>query len=169
MKDINQHVVHDPHLAILMLQNMQSLLTNSGRVLELFNMEIIALISECQAALSHAQSLSRKYNMHFQSCCSRMNFDNLTEILAGYQEAPFIKTVITNCIELTENIARHCDGKLKSDLIEKVKDMRYLTKDYHTVPSEKLHRLRLYTKLHGEINNALQKKWEVLWSILLQL
>jgi len=158
VKDINQHVLHDPHLVILMLQNVLSLLTTSSHILQLFNKQILDLISECQAALSHGELLSRKYNTHFQLCCSKMKFDNLATTLAQYQESPFFNSVLTSCIELTKTIASCCVGKLHDDLVEIVTDMRRLTKDYHTVPSEKLHQLKLSTKLHSEISIALQKK-----------
>jgi len=155
VKDIIMHVLHDPNLVILILQNIQSILINAGSILEIFSPQIISLLCESYKALSHGLILSREFNTQFQLFCSKMNFENLVITLTKYLDTPFITSVIADCIELTKNIASCCDGKLKSDLIEKGKELTFLTKEYHCVSLEKLPRLQLYIKLHSEISMAL--------------
>jgi len=138
VKDINQHVLHDPHLVIQILHNIQSLLIDVGYILEIFSPKIISLLSECYKALSYGLTLSKEFNMQFQLFSSKMNFDNLVITLTKYIDTPFITSVIVDCIELAKIIASHCDGNLKSDLIKKAKELKSLTKEYHGVFIEKL-------------------------------
>ena len=155
VKDINQHVVHDPHLAILILQNIQLLLINAGNILEIFSPQICTLLSECYKALSNGLTLSKEFNMQFRLYYSKMNYDNLVTTLTKYLDTPFINSVIVDCIELTQTIVYCCYGKLKSNLIEKGNDLKFLSKEYHCISFEKFPRFQLYTKLHREINMAL--------------
>ena len=156
MKDINMHVLHDPHLALLMLHNIQSLLNEPRyyHLLALFNDEIVTLITECHNALSNAQGLSRKVNLHFQLCFRIMSFD-LMPILKEYLETPFIVSTITKCVKLAENIIMKCDAQLKVVMIEKCKEFQILSKKYHAISIEKLPRIELHIDLHKNITRAL--------------
>ena len=157
VKDINQHVLHDPHLAILILENIQSILADADTFSLLkFNVQISDLLGECHKALPHGLTLSKEFNIQFQMYCSELNFDNLVRTLAKYLNTPFISSVIVNCIELTENIASCCDDALKADLIRKIKELKFLAIEYHTVSLEKLPQLQLYIELHSKITIALQ-------------
>jgi len=169
MKEINMHALHDPHLALLMLHHIQSLLNDTGyfHLLPLFNEEISTLISECHIALSKAQGLSRKVNQHFQLCFRIMSFDNLVPILKEYLETNFIASTTTRCVKLAETISTHCDAELRSKITNKRKDFQILTKEYHAIAIEKLPRLELYIALHKKITRALLEsnndKIEELW------
>ena len=161
MKDINMHVLHDPHFALVVLHNIQLLFLSNSRnshLLELFNEEIITLISECQNAISNAQFLSRKFNLHFQLCFRKLDFDDLTLILKEYLETHFIASTITRCIKLTESISTQCDDELKASMTEQHKDFQIITKEYHCITSEKLPQLQLFVSLHRRLTRALLQR-----------
>ena len=160
MKEINMHVLHDPHLALLILHNIQSLLNDQRyyHLFELFNEEIVTLITECHSAVSNAQGLSRKCNLHFQLCLRSMNFDTLLQILKEYLEMQFFESTITRCIKLTENVSTQCDDDLKVSMIEKCRNFQLLTKEYHPIPSEKLPKFQLFISLHKKISRVLLQR-----------
>ena len=157
MKDINMHTLHDPHLVLMILHNIQSLLNDAKhyQLLLSFNEEIVALINECYSALAKAQGLSRKVNLHFQLCFRRVSFDNLITIMKEYLESDFVVSTIAKCEELAKTISRQCDADLKVAITEKYKHFHLLTKEYHAIPEEKLPRFQLYIDLHKEIAGAL--------------
>ncbi|XP_065894746.1 uncharacterized protein [Dysidea avara] len=157
MKEINMHVLHDPHLALLILHNIQSLLNDARyyHLLASFNEEIVTLITECHNALSNAQGLSRKVNEHFQLCFRIMSFDNLIPLLKEYLETHFITSTITRCVELTETVSTQCDAELKAAMTTKREELQILTKEYHAISAEKLPRFKLYIELHNNTTRAL--------------
>ncbi|XP_065894743.1 uncharacterized protein [Dysidea avara] len=162
MKEINMHVLHDPHLAQLILHNIQSLLNDARyyHLLALLNEEIVSLITECHNALKNAQGLSRKVNEHFQLCFRIMSFDNLIPLLKEYLETHFIVTTITRCVELAETICTQCDAELKAAMTTKCKELQILTKEYHAISAEKLPRFKLHIELHNKITRALLQNKE---------
>jgi len=159
VKEINMHVLHDPHLALLMLHNIQSLLNDVRhfQLLALFNEEIVTLISDCHIALSKAQGLSKKINQDFQLCFQTTSFDNLVPILEEYLETQFIVSTTTRCIKLAESISTQCDAELRSKIANKCEKLQILTKEYHAISSEKIPRLELYISLHKKITRALHE------------
>ena len=159
MKEINMHVLHDPHLILMILHNIQSLLNDARHyhLLALFNEEIVSRIKECHDALKKAQGSSRKVNLDFQSCFQVMSFDNLIPVLEKYLGSEFIVSTIPRCVELAETISAQCEGALKAAIAEKCKHLRYLTNEYHPIPAEKLPRFKLYIGLHKKITRAVQQ------------
>ena len=157
MKDINMHALHDPHLAIMILHNIQSLLNDERHfhLLVLFNEQIISLINECHDALTKAQDLSRKVNLHFQLCFRRASFDNLLPVMKEYLKSHFIASTIVKCEELAKSISEQCDADLKTAVDKKRKHFQLVTKEYHAIPVKKLPRFQLYIELHNEITRAL--------------
>ena len=157
MKEINMHVLHDPHLVLMILHNIQSVLNDSRyyHLLALFNEEIVTLINECHDALSKAQGLSRKVNLHFQLCFRIMSFDNLIPVLKEYLESDFMASTITKCVKLAKRICTQSDTDLRSAINEKYKHFKLLTKEYHTIPLEKLPKFQLYVELHKNITVAI--------------
>jgi len=157
MKDINMHALHDPHLAIMILHNIQSLLNDERHfhLLVLFNEQIISLINECHDALTKAQDLSRKVNLHFQLCFRRASFDNLLPVMKEYLKSHFIASTIVKCEELAKSISEQCDADLKTAVDKRRKHFQLVTKEYHAIPVEKLPRFQLYIELHNEITRAL--------------
>jgi len=160
MKDVNMHVLHDPHLVLLMLHNIQSCLNDPKyfHLLAKFNEDIMALINECYDALTKAQELSIKVNLHFQLCFRKMCFDNLIPILNEYLDSDFILSTTTKGMKLTETISKQCDGDLRAEMSGKCKDFQLLTREFHTVYLEKLPYFELYASLHRSITLALHQK-----------
>ncbi|XP_065894736.1 uncharacterized protein [Dysidea avara] len=157
MKDINMHVLHDPHLALLILQNIQSILNGARycHLLPLFNEEIVTLSTECHNALSHAQGLSRKVNLHFQLCFRVKSFNNLIPILKEYLKTQFIVSTVARCVKLAESISTQCDAKLKAEMTNICGQFQILTVEDNIISLEKLPRFQLYVLLHKKITDAL--------------
>ena len=160
MKGINMHVLHDPHLALLMLHSIQSCLSDQKyfHLLVTFNAEIVTLTVECQNALLKGRDLSRRANAHFQSCFRQMSFDSLKPIVEEYLESQFIVSTITRCVKLLQAISTICCGDLKVKASTKCKELQLLTKEYHVLSLEKLPIFELYISLYKQITVALDHR-----------
>ena len=165
---IMMHASHDPHLMLLMLRKLQTIINSSHNVKDIimhFSEKIVKLNSECNELLRKSCNSNRKLHCKVEQDVLNRNYDALTQTLEDHHESAGIGSIASKCIELVKEIIPHADSQLINDF-ELLNEMLLIkTHEYHSINMEKLPLLKRYISLHQEIDAVLKIGGDEMWKL----
>ena len=157
LKMITMHALHDPHLMLLMLQNLQTILCSSeANVFFKFSEKFLKLMSKCQVLLRNSYNSNRALNKKVEQDLIKNQYTALIQTLVDYHKLASIGSVASECIELIKEIIPHAKSQLKEKLASLNESLLLKTSKYHSVNMEKLPLIKRYISLHQEVDEVLK-------------
>ena len=157
LKAINMRTVSEPHIAILMLQELKGGLINSSCTISLsLGEEIDSLIDECKQVLRNVHKLCWKINQSAQRILYGKNYDKLVQAVEDFVKSYPLCNVAQKAVILLKNkIIPYCDGELLHGMILGCEHLEMMTTDYHHITTFTLPYIRLCVKQHKQISGSL--------------
>lgn len=159
LKNITSHLLHDPHVILLMLERIQSMIYSTKDdvkiIIEVVE-QMVKIESDCKNLLKTSLVEDRIINSKVQKFLSLNNYTALACILEEKCTPSFIGEIAQNCIKMIYKIIPRCKSSSKQDFNGIIQMFQKLTPEYHSINQEKLPALREYIKLHKDISTALE-------------
>lgn len=160
LKRITSHILHDPHVILLMLQRIHNTIRKSVshiKIINQFGEQLVALDSKCKKALKDAQVLNRIINSEVQHFLFIRDYDKLEKTLEEHCTIFSNDTIAQDCIELINQIIPKCESSISEsfDFVQQM--LKMMTPQYHFITMEKLPIMKLYVGLHRDIVSSLNK------------
>ena len=155
---INNRTVTDPHVIMLILQEINDILMSSsynGNLLSLLGVEINSLINECKQLLKDAHKLCRKLNQSVERNLHERNYDKLIQTVEEFIKNYPLCNVAQKAVTMVKKIIPYCDGELLHYMMIRCEDLQMRTPDCHGITTITLPHIKLYIKLHKQITNSL--------------
>ena len=158
LKGITSHILHDPHVILLMLQKIHNTIRRSVshiQIITQFGEQLVALDSRCKKALKDAQVLNRIINSEVQHFLFIRDYDKLEKSLDEHCTPFSNDTIAQDCIELINWIIPMCEISVSEsfDFVQQM--LETMTPQYHFITMEKLPIMKLYIGLHRDIVSSL--------------
>ena len=157
LKMINMRTVLDPHIIILMLQQIQAMLMDSPDILALLAETISNLKTDCDELLKDVHKLSRKLNQKAQCCMHEKRYENLIQTIENYCTNYPVSTIAVSCLTMVKSIPCNYVLGLDERTTTWSEILYRMAPDYHYITHMTLPRIELYSKLHRQITDALEK------------
>ena len=158
LKRITAHILHDPHVILLMLQKVQTIISASNnhiKIVTQFGEQIIALIHKCKQALKDGQIINRNINLKMQDYLYNRDYVELEKALDEHCENS-IGSFAQDSIELVNQIMSVCEDTLTGSFDFVCQMLETLTPQHHFITLEKLPVIKLYIELHKDIVHSLE-------------
>ena len=159
LKRITAHILHDPHVILLMLQKVQTTISASNdhiKFLTQFSQQLLTLTSKCKQALKVAQIQNRNITFKMQHFLVINDYDELEKNLEEHCKSS-IGSIAQDCIELVNQIMLFCEDTFLTQSFDFVRQMlETMTPQHHFITLEKLPVIKVYIKLHKQIVNSLK-------------
>ena len=158
LKRITAHILHDPHVILLMLQWLQTIISASAshiKIITQFSEQLVALDHKCKRALKDAQVLNRNINLQVQKFLFTRNYVELEKTLEE-QCKTSAGSFAQDCIKMINKIMPMCENALLEDFEYTRQMLETITPEHHFITLEKLPILKLYVGLHKEIDISLK-------------
>ena len=159
LKRTTAHILHDPHVILLMLQRLQTVISASVshiKIITQFSEQFVALDCRCKQALKDAQVLSRNINLKVQYFLFERKYVELEKTLEEHCRIS-IGSIAQDCIRLINQVMQMCEDSLLENFEFVHQMLETMTPHHHFITMEKLPILKLYVSLHKEIDNSLKK------------
>ena len=159
LKRITAHLLHDPHVILLMLQRIQATIhasNNKMQILTRFGEQIVNINHNCKKALKDSRIIDRKINLKVQNFLYQKKYVELESILEEYCTTFSIGVIAQNCISVIEGIIPLCEDTLKESFGYVTEMLQKMTPQYHSIDKEQLPVMKLYINLHKDIAKALE-------------
>ena len=158
LKRITAHILHDPHIILLMLQRVQTTISASNdhiKIVTQFSKQLLALTSKCKQALKDAQMQNRNITLKMQHFLFVRDYVELEKTLQEHCISS-IGSIAQDCIELVNQIMLVCEDALteRFDFVRQM--LETMTPQHHFITLEKLPIIKLYIELHKDIVNSLK-------------
>ena len=158
LKRITAHILHDPHVILLMLQKIQTIISASNnhiKILTQFSQQLLTLTSKCKQALKVAQMQNRDITLKMQHFLFIRDYDELEKNLEEHCRSS-IGSIAQDCIELVNQIMQFCEDALikQFDFVRQM--LETMTPQHHFITLEKLPIIKVYIELHKQIVNSLK-------------
>ena len=164
LKQITAHMLHDPHIILMLLQRIQTLIYSSENELQIvtqFSEQIVNIDKECKKVTKESQALDRDINSKVKHFLLFKKYAELENTLEKQNMAFSIGSIAESCIKMIEDIAPLCENSLKSSFTYVTQMLIKMTPQCHSINMEKLPIMKLYLNLHKDIANALETKSSV--------
>ena len=158
LKRITAHILHDPHVILLMLQRIHNTIcasVNHIQIITQVSEQIVALDSKCKKALKGAQVLNRIINSEVQHFLFIRDYDKLEKYLEEHCTVSSNGKIAQNCIELINQIIPMCEDSILKSFNFVRQMLETMTPQYHFITLEKLPIIKLYIGLHRDIVSSL--------------
>ena len=158
LKTINMHTVIDPHIVILLLQQIKDALMTSPYTINLQSLlgeEINSLITNSKQIINDAHKLCRKLNQSVQRNIYDKNYDKLIQTVEEFIKNYPLCNVAQKAVTMVKKIIPYYDGELLHYMMMKCEDLQMKTHDYHDITILTLPRIKLRIKLHKQITSSL--------------
>ena len=158
LKRITAHILHDPHVILLMLQRIHNTICASVNHIQIIiqvSEQIVALNSKCKKELKDAQVLNRMINSEVQHFLFIRDYDKMEKILEEHCTAFSNGEIAQNCIELLNQIIPMCETSILESFNFVRQMLETLTPPHHFITMEKLPIMKLYIGLHRDIVSSL--------------
>ena len=158
LKRITAHILHDPHVILLMLQRIHNTIcasVNHIQIITQVSEQIVALDSKCKKALKGAQVLNRIINSEVQHFLFIRDYDKLEKSLKEHCTVSSNGKIAQSCIELINQIIPMCEDSILKSFNFVRQMLETMTPQYHFITMEKLPIIKLYIGLHRDIVSAL--------------
>ena len=159
LKRITAHILHDPHVILLMLQRIQTVISTSVshiKIITQFSERFVALDRRCKEALKDAQVLNGNINLKVQRFLFVKDYAELEKTLEEHCKTS-IGSFAEDCIELINQVMQMCEDSLLENFEFVHQMLETMTPQHHFITMEKLPILKLYVNLHKEIDNSFKK------------
>ena len=159
LKRITAHLLHDPHVILLMLQRIQTIIhasSNEIQILTQFSEEIVKIDSECKKVFKKSWAIDRTINSKVQHFLFAENYTELESILENKCTPTSIGLIARDCIKMIDKIIPLCEDSLKTNFGYVKQMLETMTPQLHTIDNEKMPIMKLYIKLHRDIVSALK-------------
>ena len=159
LKSITAHILHDPHIILLMLQRIHKTICTSANHIEIitkFSEKIVALDGKCKKALKDGQVTNRIINLKVRHLLFKRDYDKLEKILEEHCTDFSNGVIAQSCIEMINNIMPMCEGSIQASFDFVRQMLETMTPEHHFITMEKLPIMKLYIGLHRDIANSLQ-------------
>ena len=159
LKQVNMRITTDPHLAIVILRYVKSLLMKSHEVtyfLPSVHLQIDHLICDCQKVLKDTHKLSKKFNHCVRQYLAKKNYHGLFHAIEVYVSDYPIGFVAQQAVLLIKKCLPYCHGKLQNAIMLRCEELQSLTNEYHSIKILTLPLIKLSVKELEEINRSLQ-------------
>ena len=158
LKRITAHILHDPHVILLILQRIHNTIcasVNHIQIITQVSEQIVALDSKCKKALKGAQVLNRIINSEVQHFLFIRDYDKLEKSLEEHCTVSSNGKIAQNCIELINQIIPMCEDSILKSFNFVQQMLETITPQYHFITLEKLPIIKLYIGLHRDIVSSL--------------
>ena len=158
LKMINMYTVVDPHILILILQDIKGGVMKSLYIetfLSSLNKEINSLIGHCKQIVKDAHKECRKLNQKVQRNIFEQSYDKIIQTVEDFIKNYPLCSVAQNAVTMVNRIMPYCDGKLLHYMMFQCEYLQMMTYDYHKITTSILHYIKLHIKLHKQITGSL--------------
>ena len=155
LKMITMRTVLDPHFIILLLQQVESSLINSPNTLNVLAEQISTLKTNCDTVLKDVHKLSRKLNQKTQRYLHAKDYESLIQVVDDYCVNYPVGPIALNCLTMVKSM-QSSDFELRRRIKIWDEVLHRMTPSYLYITLMTLPRVKLYTKLHRQIVEALQ-------------
>ena len=159
LKRITAHLLHDPHVILLILQRIQGTIhasNNEMQILNRFGEEIVNINRDCKKALKDSRIIDRKINLKVQNFLYHKNYVELESVLEEHCTTTSIGVIAQKCISVIGEIIPFCEDTLKASFGYVTEMLHKMTPHYHSIDKEQLPVMKLYINLHKDISKALE-------------
>ena len=155
IKWFNMWTILDPHLTILILQHVQSALTNVQVFLPSVTEQINTLTKDCCMVLRDVCKISRSLNQNVQRFLNQKNYHALIQTIETFINDYPIGSIAQQAVIMMKHVVipNYSGGQI-TQLSEY---LQMLTPNYHHMTLMLLPIIKLYTKQLAEINHSLQQ------------
>ena len=160
LKTIHMFTVTDPHLVIVILQQIKDALMTlpyTINLLSLLGEDINSLTIDCNVILKNAHKLSRELNQSVLRNIYENNYDKIIQTVEEFIKNYHLCNVAQKAVTMVKNIIPYCDGKLLhyNNMMMKCESLQSNTHDYHSINGVLLPQIKLCIKLHKQISSSL--------------
>ena len=158
LQPINTHAVIDPHVIIILLQQIKNALMQSPytvNLLSLIDEEINMLKNNSKGLLKNAHKLCRKLNQRVQRTLYEQNYDELIQTVEEFIKNYPLCSVAQKAVTMVKKIIPYCDGELLHYVMSRCENLQMKTCDYHHITTLALPNIKLNIKLHKLITGSL--------------
>jgi len=155
LKMITMRTVLDPHVVILLLRQIEAALINSPKALNVLAEQISTLKADCDTVLKNIHKLSRKLNQKSQRYLYVKDYESLIQVVDDYCVNYPVGPIALNCLTMVKSM-QSSDFELRRRIKVWNELLHRITPSYHYITYMTLPRVKLYTKLHKQIDEALQ-------------
>ena len=159
LKRVNMCIISDPHVVILLLQQIKDTLMTSTytiNLLSLLDEEINSLITNSKQILKDAHKLCRKLNQSVQRNLYDKNYDKLIQTVEEFIKNYPLCNVAQQAVTMVKKIIPYCDGELLHHMMMTCELLQTSTHDYHNITTLTLPQIKLSIKLHKQITSSLR-------------
>ena len=152
---INTFVVTEPHMIILLVQELKDALMIFPcpiDFLSLVDQEIDEVIDESKSKLKDAHTLCRILNQTIQRNLYEKNYDKVIEAAREFINSYPLCNVAEKAVNVAKKIIPYCYFKTTT-----CGHLQLLTTDYHIINTLIIPRITLFINLHKQIVNSLSK------------
>ena len=158
LKRITAHILHDPHVILLMLQKVQTTISTSSnhiKIVTQFCEQLISLTRNCKQSLKDGQIINRNINLKIQQFLYNRDYVKLEKTLEEHC-GNSIGSLAQDSIELVNQIMPVCEDTLTGSFDFARQMLETLTPQHHFITLEKLPIIKLYIELHKDIFKSLK-------------
>ena len=154
-KEINMWTVTDPHLIIVVLQQIMAS-QHTVHLLPLMHEEINSLIANCKLVLKDAHKLCRKLNQSIQRNFYEKNYNKLFQTIEEFIKNYPVGNITQKAATMVKNVMPYCSGRQFQYMRMKHEYLQMRTTDYHSVKILILPYIKLNIEQHKKIISSLQ-------------
>ena len=158
LKTVNMYTVIEPHVIILILQEIKDVLMTSPYTINLLSLlgeEIKSLITNSKQILKDAHKLCRKLNQSVQGNLYDKNYDKLIQSVEEFIKNYPLCTVAQKAVTMVKKIVPYCDGELLHYMMMVCEGLQIKAHDYHDITTLTLPLIKLQITLHEQITSSL--------------
>ena len=155
-KMINGNTLFDPHDIILLLKQIQEILSIFPNLLSPFVERFDALKSECGDVLKKSHVLSRVLNQKIQKYFFEKKFESLIQTVQDYCKNYPIRATALKSVELIKAIIPMCEGEMLHCIKEKCEMLGMKTAEYSAITLMELPRIKVYIEQYKQIESSLR-------------
>ena len=157
LKTVNMFTVIEPHVIMLMLQQIKDLMkwTYNINLASLLGEQINVLKNNSNEILKDTHKLCKKLNQRIQRNLFEKNYDDLIETVEEFIKTYPLCSVAQKAVDIVEKIIPYCDSNVLHHVIVGCEYLQMRTCDYHHITTSVLHHIRLQIKLHKQITGSL--------------
>ena len=165
LKEINMHIITNPHMIILNLQRIKDCLMNSPYSIQIHMWALLGsdygkidnLIFECKEILKGAHKMCRKINQEAQKYIIDNDYDQIIQIVENFRKSYCLGDIAQRAVTVTKKIIPYCEGEALVYMKLWCEDMHTMTTDYHCIKILILPGIKLLVKALKQIKLSLER------------
>ena len=155
LKMIAMRTVLDPHVITVLLLQIETSLMDSPTAMNVLAEQISTLKTNCDTVIKDVHKISRKLNQKSQRCLHVKDYESLIQVVEDYCVNYPVGPIALGCLDMVNKMSSN-NFELRSHIKAWTELLHRMTPNYHYITFMTLPRVRLYAKLHRQIDEALK-------------